>query len=69
MSEDLLIERVVGVVKVQGDALKEDHEFLMKGDVFTQDAIDMWVEYKTEKEIQEIQLRPHPYEFSLYYDC
>ena len=50
------------------EALKEDHEFLMKGDVFTQDAIDMWIEYKTENEINEVKLRPHPYEFFLYYD-
>lgn len=49
-------------------ALKEDHEFLMKGDVFTKDAIDMWIEYKTENEINPVKLRPHPYEFFLYYD-
>ncbi|OCC15209.1 Glutamine synthetase type I [Dissulfuribacter thermophilus] len=50
------------------NALKEDHEFLLKGDVFTQDAIDMWIEYKTENEINPVKLRPHPYEFFLYYD-
>jgi glutamine synthetase len=50
------------------EALKADQEFLMKGDVFTQDAIDMWVEYKTENEINDIKLRPHPHEFYLYYD-
>ena len=50
------------------DALKSDHEFLLKGDVFTQDAIDMWVEYKTEEEINAVKLRPHPHEFFLYYD-
>ncbi len=49
-------------------ALKEDHEFLLKGDVFTQDVIDMWIEYKTENEVNEVKLRPHPYEFFLYYD-
>ena len=49
-------------------ALKEDHEFLMKGDVFTKDAIDMWIAYKTENEINPVKLRPHPYEFFLYYD-
>jgi glutamine synthetase len=43
-------------------------EFLLKGDVFTQDAIDMWIEYKTENEINDIKLRPHPHEFYLYYD-
>jgi glutamine synthetase len=50
------------------NALKADKEFLMKGDVFTQDAIDMWVEYKTENEINDVKLRPHPHEFYLYYD-
>jgi glutamine synthetase len=50
------------------EALKADQEFLMKGDVFTQDAIDMWVEYKTENEINDVKLRPHPHEFYLYYD-
>ncbi len=49
-------------------ALKEDNAFLKKGDVFTQDAIDMWIEYKTEKEINPVKLRPHPHEFQLYYD-
>jgi glutamine synthetase len=49
-------------------ALKEDNAFLKKGDVFTQDAIDMWIDYKTEKEINAVKLRPHPHEFMLYYD-
>jgi glutamine synthetase len=49
-------------------ALKDDQEFLLKGDVFTQDVIDMWIEYKTENEINDIKLRPHPHEFYLYYD-
>jgi len=49
-------------------ALKEDQQFLLKGDVFTQDAIDMWIEYKTKNEINDIKLRPHPHEFYLYYD-
>ncbi len=50
------------------NALKGDHDFLMKGNVFTQDLIDMWIEYKTEKEINQMKLRPHPYEFFLYFD-
>jgi glutamine synthetase len=49
-------------------ALKDDQEFLLKSDVFTQDAIDMWIEYKTENEINDVKLRPHPHEFFLYYD-
>jgi glutamine synthetase len=50
------------------EALKADQEFLLKGDVFTQDAIDMWIDYKTEEEINAVKLRPHPHEFFLYYD-
>jgi glutamine synthetase len=50
-------------------ALEADHEFLMKGDVFTQDAIDMWLEYKWNKEINPMRMRPVPYEFVLYFDC
>ena len=50
------------------EALKADQEFLLKGEVFTQDAIDMWIEYKTENEINDVKLRPHPHEFYLYYD-
>jgi len=51
------------------NALKKDHEFLLKGDVFTQDVIDTWIEYKTTREIDPVRLRPVPYEFFLYYDC
>jgi len=49
-------------------ALKADHEFLMKGDVFTKDVIDMWIDYKINAEINPVKLRPHPHEFSLYFD-
>jgi len=48
--------------------LKSDHDFLLKGDVFTRDFLDMWIEHKT-KEHDAVRLRPHPYEFFLYYDC
>ncbi len=48
--------------------LDRDHDFLMKGDVFTRDFFDMWHEYKLENEINPLRLRPHPYEFHLYYD-
>jgi len=48
--------------------LEEDHEFLLKGDVFTEDVVETWIEYKRTKEIDPIRLRPHPYEFALYYD-
>jgi glutamine synthetase len=50
------------------DALEKDHEFLLKGDVFTEDVIETWIKYKREKEVDAMRLRPHPYEFALYYD-
>ena len=48
--------------------LEEDHEFLLKGDVFTTDAIEAWIEYKREAEIAPMALRPTPHEFELYFD-
>lgn len=48
--------------------LKADHDFLLRGDVFTPDVIDTWIWYKTEREVDALRLRPHPYEFCLYYD-
>jgi glutamine synthetase len=50
------------------DRLEQNHEFLLQGDVFTSDVIDTWCWYKREKEVEAIRLRPHPYEFALYYD-
>ena len=49
-------------------ALERDHEFLLKGDVFTEDVIETWINYKMEHEVQALRIRPHPYEFALYYD-
>jgi glutamine synthetase len=43
-------------------------EFLTKGDVFTQDALEMWMDFKRSKEVDPVRLRPHPYEFKLYFD-
>jgi glutamine synthetase len=48
-------------------ALEADHEYLMEGNVFTKDLIETWIDYKREKEIKPLALRPHPYEFELYY--
>ncbi len=50
------------------DALEKDHDFLLKGDVFTPDVIETWVSYKRTREVDAIRLRPHPYEFALYFD-
>ena len=48
--------------------LEKDHAFLLKGNVFTEDVIETWITYKREKEIDQVRIRPHPYEFFLYYD-
>ena len=48
--------------------LKRDHEFLLKGDVFTEDLIETWIDFKRSAEIDPIRLRPHPHEFELYFD-
>jgi len=51
------------------DALEKDHEFLLKGDVFSEEFIGTWIDHKRSKEVDAIRLRPHPHEFELYYDC
>ncbi|HWP82031.1 MAG TPA: type I glutamate--ammonia ligase [Bacteroidota bacterium] len=51
------------------EALQNDHEFLLRGDVFTEDLIETWIDYKTSKEVKQMALRPHPFEFMLYYDA
>src|SRR6266436_4153241 len=50
------------------DALEKDHDFLLRGDVFTKDVIETWLDYKRKKEVDAIRLRPHPWEFALYFD-
>ncbi|MEM7051090.1 MAG: type I glutamate--ammonia ligase [Acidobacteriota bacterium] len=50
------------------DALERDHDFLLKGGVFTEDVVETWISYKREHEVDPLRLRPHPYEFELYYD-
>ena len=49
-------------------ALEKDHAFLLKNDVFTQDVIETWIDYKMKNEVMALDLRPHPWEFALYYD-
>ncbi len=62
------VKQVPGSLEEALEALKQDHEFLLKGDVFTQDVIDGWIKYKWENEVMPVRLRPHPHEFELYYD-
>lgn len=49
-------------------ALETDHDYLLKGDVFTQDVIETWIDYKLNNEVMALNLRPHPWEFALYFD-
>jgi len=71
---DLPAEELAGIPTVCGaldeamDALEADHDFLLKGNVFTEDAITKWIDYKRSAEVDALRLRPHPYEFFMYYD-
>ena len=62
------VPSVPGSLDAALTALENDHEFLLKGDVFTQDAVDTWIDYKRKREVDPVRLRPHPYEFVLYFD-
>ncbi|MBT6120603.1 type I glutamate--ammonia ligase [bacterium] len=71
---DLPPEELANVPQTPGslrealDALEKDHDYLLKGDVFTEDVIEEWISYKMKHEVEALELRPHPYEFSMYYD-
>jgi len=62
------VANIPGSLEESLNNLKNDHEFLLKGDVFTKDVIETWIDYKITNEVRAIQQRPHPYEFFLYYD-
>jgi glutamine synthetase len=64
-----LIKQVPGSLAESVAALEADHEFLLAGDVFTPDVIETWITMKRAKDIAPVNLRPHPYEFLLYYDA
>jgi glutamine synthetase len=71
---ELTDEELAGAGHVPGsldealNALEADHAFLLKGDVFSEDLIETWVAYKRKEEADEVRMRPHPWEFALYYD-
>jgi glutamine synthetase len=71
---DLPPEEAASVPKTPGSleaalgALDSDHEFLLRGDVFTEDVIETWINYKMVNEVDALRLRPHPHEFCMYYD-
>ena len=62
------VPSVPGSLEGALDALEQDHDFLLKGDVFTADAIEQWLDYKRTNEVDQVRLRPHPFEFKLYFD-
>ena len=63
------VKKTPGALTESLDALEADHAFLLKGGVFTEDIIDIWLDYKRTKEVDPVRLRPHPYEFHLYLDA
>jgi glutamine synthetase len=62
------VPQVPGSLQESLQALEEDHAFLTTGDVFTSDVIETWIDYKRTHEIDPVRLRPHPWEFHLYFD-
>ena len=62
------IPQVPGSLDAVINRLEEDHDYLLEGGVFTPDLIETWIELKRTNEIDPLRLRPHPYEFALYYD-
>jgi len=62
------VPQVPGSLEGALDALEADHDYLLEGGVFTEDVITHWIDYKRAHEVDEIRLRPHPWEFYLYYD-
>jgi glutamine synthetase len=63
------VPKMPGSLEEALENLKRDHDFLLKGDVFTVDVIETWIEWKMSNEVSAIRLRPHPYEYALYFDA
>jgi glutamine synthetase len=63
------VESVPGSLEASLDALEGDHGFLLEGNVFTEDLIQTFISYKRESEVDEVRMRPHPWEFALYHDA
>ena len=66
--ERIMVQNTPGTLEEVLGALEQDHKFLLEGGVFTEDLVRTWIAYKRQKEVDPIKLRPHPYEFFLYYD-
>ena len=68
-AEKAAIQSVPGSLAEALEALRVDHDYLLAGNVFTKDLIETWIEYKTKREVEQVALRPHPWEFHLYHDA
>jgi glutamine synthetase len=66
--EAMQVKQVPGSLEEVLDALEADHDFMLEGGVFTPDVIETWLEFKRKRELDQVRLRPHPWEFYLYYD-
>ena len=67
-AEKAHIKSVPGSLAEALDALEKDHAFLTEGGVFTTDVIETWIDFKRKREVEQVALRPHPWEFMLYAD-
>jgi glutamine synthetase len=67
--EATAVKQLPGSLDAVLDHLDRDHDFLLRGDVFTLDLVETWIEYKRKIEVDAIRLRPHPWEFALYFDA
>jgi glutamine synthetase len=67
-AEQKKIKQLPGALDIVLDNLEKSHDWLLKGDVFTPDVIETWLEYKRKNEVDPVRLRPHPWEFALYFD-
>jgi glutamine synthetase len=68
-AESANVKTVPGSLRESLDALERDHAYLTAGGVFSERFIADWIDYKMEREVKPIEIRPHPYEFALYYDA
>ena len=62
------VRELPGSLERSLEALEADHEFLLKGNVFTPQLVERWIHYKRDKEVNALRLRPHPLEFAMYFD-
>ena len=67
--EQAKFKQVPGTIEGALNALEEDHEYLLKGDVFTSDLLEAWISHKRETEVDEVRLRPHPWEYFLTFNA